>query len=167
MKLKKIIATFTFVLTVCSFLMVHTPANADDQKVFSVLFMNDFDGWTKDEVKNVAKYLAPYLTEKEIQSLKHQDLYGSETYIIKNMRSGPTTLHRVEEFNDKGEIIAGPALHSYKDGEILFFSCNPGDLPSTVVRYVDPKGKIYEYSPGVSGRDGSVIYNKYAKDMKK
>ncbi len=134
-------------------------------KIFAVKFLNYDDGFdvnNKGKLPNLEAYLSP----EEIRSITYLDRFGSETYIVKNTTGGTTQLYSVQ-ISDEGKIVPDELIRDYKAGDVLFFSCNAGEMPTTLIRYVDAAGKTYDYIPGLSGQDGSVLYGDNAAPLQK
>ncbi len=107
--------------------------------------------------------LAPFYTDKELATINHNDFGGEEMYVVRNKFGGETKAYEAV-ITDDGQLQAGRLLHTYKPGELMFFTCNVSDIrPNVILRYVAPYGAVYDYTPSISLKDGSVNYDPYGE----
>ncbi len=107
--------------------------------------------------------LAPFYTDKELATIDHKDFGGEEMYVVRNKFGGETKAYEAV-LSDDGQLQAGRLLHTYKPGDLMFFTCNVSDIrPNVILRYVAPYGAVYDYTPSIDLKDGTVNYGPYGE----
>ncbi len=127
-------------------------------------FAVKFLGYTKDW--QGMPDVAPYYHDKELATIDHKDFGGHEMYMVRNTFGGETKAYEAVLTED-GKLQSGRLLHTYKPGDIMFFTCNSSDLhPNIILRYEAPYGAVYDYSPSISLKDGNIHYGPYGEEEK-
>ncbi len=130
----------------------NTDIQFNENEIMAVAFLGGLENYYDYSA------LEKYFTVNEFETF---NFGGQEKYFIVPRYDNKISLSKITYTDDDIETESFATVKG-----CFYITCNESDIMSNVMISTEHNGEIYEFSPYLSGKDGSLVLPEYVKELK-